>query len=192
VLLSNLSNSVTADFYFDFQVEGFELREGKGALALMIDNAPPASYYGVRCQITNMAPGYHLLRAFLIDEDTLQCLKTPAAYVEAEFYVNKVMPQPTRGYMFGQPSLCHLSPRGRQKPAVVDFFVHNCELAEAAYGFSVNIYVNDQKVTTVNEWAAYKLEGVTGEVKVRLVLVSPGGEELLQPSYNCETQKVVC
>ena len=102
------------------------------------------------------------------------------------------MPQQQRGYMFGQPSLCHLSPRGRKKPAVVDFFVHNCELAEAAYGFSVNIYVNDQKVTTVNEWAAYKLEGVSGEVKVKLVLVSPGGEELLTPIYNCETQKATC
>ena len=75
---------------------------------------------------------------------------------------------------------------------VCDFFVHNCELAEAAYGFSVNIYVNDQKVTTVNEWAAYKLEGVSGEVKVKLVLVSPGGEELLTPIYNCETQKATC
>ena len=158
----------------------------------MIDNNNLESFYGVRCQITNMSPGYHLLRAFLIDEDTTQCIKTPAAYIEAEFFVNKVQPPPSRGYMFGQPSLCHLSPRGRKKQNVVDFFVHNCELAEGAYGFSVNVYVNDTKVNTINEWAAYKLEGVSGAVKVRLVLVDPSGEELLAPSYNCETQNAVC
>lgn len=70
------------------------------------------------------------------------------------------------GYMFGQPSLCHVSPRGTvlktlNGGVVVDAFVHNCMLSKSAAGFAINVYVSNTKVGTITDWAAYEIQGLT-------------------------------
>lgn len=116
----------------------------------------------VRGQLKGLGNGYHLMRAFVVDPSGA-CVKSPLAYVEAEFYaVDTTMPEERcvawvcrcrrhsrahdcagwrghRGYMFGQPSLCHVAPRRTvHKTAdggvLVDVFPHNCMLGEGAAG----------------------------------------------------------
>jgi hypothetical protein len=115
--------------------------------------------------VKGLPSGYHLLRAFLLlpddDGNGWLCVKSPVAYVEAELFVERPVLPPTRsvsppllavggnepmgslccsGFMFGQPSLCFLTPRDsvaadKLTAVVVDFFVSNCLIGEVAPGY---------------------------------------------------------
>ena len=116
MLLSDLTGNLPADSVFDFQVDFFQdLGPGKGAIGLLIDNSQWSTHYDFHCELTDqLDPGYHLVRAFLMDESAggmTQCVKQPSAYIEAEFFVDTPSMPTARGFMFGQPSLCLLSPR---------------------------------------------------------------------------------
>ena len=91
-------------------------------------------------QVTGLSTGYHLLRCFLASGAPLLCVKSPLAYVEAEFFVASPTGVEPRSFMFGQPSIAVLQPRAAVTRArgevsvVCDFFVNNCEVANVAHG----------------------------------------------------------
>jgi hypothetical protein len=216
-LLSDLSGILPPNFSLDFEVLAFQLAQNGpsaptadgavGSICILLDNAH-ASYHSThRCQVMELRAGYHLLRAFLV-YTTGECVKESSAYVEGEFFVGAASVQVERHFLFGQPSICHLSPlppsmTGRSIPApggqtlpqprVLDFFVHNCELAPAN-GYQVAVYIENELVMHLRQWAAYKIESsstVPREVSVRLVLVNPSGEELKFPAYNVQERRVM-
>lgn len=120
-LLTDLSGAVPEESIFDFQIDNFPLCEHKAALALLIDNDQWSYHYHCRAQLS-LSRGYHLLRAFLVALDAPdgeQCVKDVACYVEAEFFVKALDMPRSRGFMFGHPSLCHISPRGELPRAAV-------------------------------------------------------------------------
>jgi hypothetical protein len=207
-LLSDLSRPVPPDLVLDFQVDGCDVRPGASYIAIVVDNASVTHHHGNRADLRGLTPGYHVLRAFLVDGATGLVLKSPMAAVEAEAYVHAPAPIPApKGFLFGSPALCHLRPRGRVPASavaslegaaagglLVDFFVSNCELSTAAHGFGVRVYVNDEPVDTLREWTAVRLTGLAaapGDVlRVRLALVHPLGEELAFPPWSAEEQVV--
>lgn len=139
-LLTDLTAPMPADMTLDFSVEGFDVGDDAGALAVLLDNDRWTPFRAARCELRGLEPGYHLLRAFLLDGSSGLVIKSPLAYVEAEVCVEAPRPVPVRPFLFGQPSICHISPRVVLRRAEVaagvvgDFFVHNCEVTEAAHG----------------------------------------------------------
>jgi hypothetical protein len=180
--------------------------------------------------VKGLPSGYHLLRAFLLlpddDGNGWLCVKSPVAYVEAELFVERPVLPPTRsvsppllavggnepmgslccsGFMFGQPSLCFLTPRDsvaadKLTAVVVDFFVSNCLIGEVAPGyvtvpcmscasesvvmscvtvrFRIKVVVNDVVVGVLSSWTAFALTGLgdqRGKLSIQLLLVNPAG-----------------
>lgn len=100
LLLSDLSIhfSETSSLNLQFLTEGFELGHEKGAIGVLIDNGSLDLSFTADFKRSALSPGYHLLRAVLINTATNECIKTPAAYIEAEFYVGN--PLPVLRYVF--------------------------------------------------------------------------------------------
>ena len=165
------------------------LKPGNTSVRLLLDGSLWSTHYARTCSVDPPEPGYHLLRAFIWDEGSNQCWKCENAYIEAEFHFQAFVPQPAvRPFLFGQPSLCALPVPAAGGSTLVDFFVHNCTVSEAPFGFQIRVYVNGKKVGgDVSEWKSLELEGLKAgkEATVRLALVAPSGEEAALPEFNC-------
>ena len=114
-LLSDLGAPLPHDFFLDFQVDGFDVSEvrargehclakrvgspppphsgglcaqdGQGYLTVLVDNDVAVHSHGNRVEVRGLPAGHHFLRAVLVDSSSDTCLKSPMAFVEAEFYV---------------------------------------------------------------------------------------------------------
>ena len=99
------------------------LPQGNHALRILVDNSFVSTHLSSRCELLNLEPGYHLLRAFIVAPQPVPfCLKTAMAcvhypfccalymdstltfprapsYVEAEFHVKHLdeVPRPRCG-----------------------------------------------------------------------------------------------
>eukprot|EP00753_Platysulcus_tardus_P016543 PLAT5815.2.p1 GENE.PLAT5815.2~~PLAT5815.2.p1 ORF type:complete len:227 (-),score=80.39 PLAT5815.2:382-1062(-) len=197
-LLSDLSGTKPTEMYFEFEVLGLPLGDGKGKgrLALLLNDDKWLTFTHVRPFVEDLRPGYNLLRVFLLDSSS-QVIKSGDAYVEAEFFVETVSCPSERGFMFGQPALVLLQPRpqteSRASELMIDFFVTNCELSKAAYGYKLRVYLDDDVITERTDWAALHVTAapaLTGKHALRLVLVNPGGEELTIPKWNAKAHGI--
>ena len=198
-LLNDLSIPVRGDkCTFHFEVLGISLEEGKGHLKVLIDNDNMMKFHTQVCHVEGLSDGYHLLRAFVVDETHGgQCIKLPQCYVEAEFHVNEIKTSPgPRPFFFGQVSLCHILPRpnvSRQSSlnddgVFCDIYAHNCEVSNAPHGFSVRVYVNEKAIGDIKErQAAFRVTGLKKErAKFRFALIDPAGTECSLPAYSTE------
>ena len=122
-------------------------------------------------------------------------------YVEAELYVQeRDSPSGPRPFMFGHPTLCHISPREAAKkgePLMCDFLVTNCEVGDSPHGYTVRVYLDDHvhselKEVTAHMISADDLDGLD-TTEIKMVLVNPAGEEMQGSNYalwSYEGQKV--
>lgn len=111
-LTSDLSGELPSSFWLDFEVGGVDEATSDGVrLALLVDGAAWTHSERHHVEIAELAPGYHLLRAFLVDRRSGCCVKSRSAYVEAEFRVAGVSAAAAapRGFMFGQPAICAIA-----------------------------------------------------------------------------------
>jgi hypothetical protein len=206
-LLSDLSGSQQRDLTLHFDCIGAQVQQGAQAIGILIDNDTWTVHHQHQCTLTGLSKGYHLLRAFLLhkseEANWYECIKSPYAYVEAEFFVDdsnySTGSERRNGFLFGQPSICVICPRStrhisRDGRILVDFFVSNCEVADPGddltpHGFKVIIRSGGKEVGQVMEWNAVEVPvsaiGSAGE-GLSVILVSPDGTELLMPSYNSE------
>lgn len=91
LLVSDLSVGISekSSFVLHFLTEGFdELGKQKGAIGVLLDNGLLETTTTLTFERSSLEAGYHILRAVLLDSSGM-CVKSPAAYVEAEFYVGK-------------------------------------------------------------------------------------------------------
>ena len=185
-LLSDISGVLPSAPVLDFAVAGFQLGPRKWRLAVLVDDYVYCETLEAAVQLPPLSRGHHLLRAFVIDDRTGLCAKTPSCYVEAEFFVLEWGDRVAANFLFGQPSICLLSlTPTADKQVVVDYFVHNCVVAPGDDAFKVKVYVDGLAYgNPVNDWVSLSM-GVPPTARIRLALVNPLGEELARPAFNC-------
>jgi hypothetical protein len=206
-LLSDLSGSQQTDLTLHFDCTAATVQLGLQAIGVLIDNDNWTVHHQHQVKLSRLSKGYHLLRAFLLhksdEENWYECVKSPYAYVEAEFFVDDdncaTGLNRRTGFLFGQPSICITCPRSTKHISkdgriLVDFFVNNCEVADPGddltpHGFKIIVRSGSKEIGQIMEWNAVEIPvsaiGSSGE-GLCVVLVSPMGTELLMPAYNSE------
>lgn len=133
----------------------------------------------------SIAPGPHAAVAALRNSYG-ETIKTPSAIDVMVFSYRKKAPKAeleAMGKKLEKPLILYNEPVGTFKsgqPVLLDFVVLNCVLASK--GYAVDVYVDQQKVTSLNQWAPYFLKNLSsGKHKVSLELVSPSGDVVDNP-----------
>ena len=210
MLTSDLSGELPSSFWLDFEVGGVDAAALSGVrLAILVDADSWQHSERHHVELHDLAPGYHLLRAFLIDASTGCCVKSVAAYAEAEFSVASpsgaaaAAPLAPRGFMFGQPAICAIAraapiawTRGEPLELLCDFFVSNVGVGDASEGgCSVRVLLDGDVVATARAWEALALRlrlPAAAQTQRSLALqlsyelVSPLGDVLRLPAYSSQ------
>ncbi|MFN4066287.1 MAG: hypothetical protein ACK4K5_03595 [Thermosynechococcus sp.] len=187
------SRSVTVKL----SVQGLRLfqdpRTGLGPhVEVVLDDLPSRSVYDLSTPIefTNLEPGTHLLRAFVV-YPWGESLKNPLAYAQTAFHLYTA-DEDTRSASL--PLLTYNQPSGTYgaEPVLLDFYLSNLPLDQQLNNekvWQVRCTINGQSFT-VDRWQAYYLTGLQpGDNWVRLELLDGKGQRIPSP-YNPITRLV--
>ncbi|WP_460194703.1 hypothetical protein [Thermosynechococcus sp. FA-CM-4201] len=178
-------------------VQGLRLfqdqRTGLGPhVEVVLDDLPSRSVYDLSTPIefTNLEPGTHLLRAFVV-YPWGESLKNPLAYAQTAFHLYTA-DEDTRSASL--PLLTYNQPSGTYgaEPVLLDFYLSNLPLDQELNNekvWQVRCTINGQSFT-VDRWQAYYLTGLQpGDNWVRLELLDGNGQRIPSP-YNPITRLV--
>lgn len=178
-------------------VQGLRLfqdqRTGLGPhVEVVLDDLPSRSVYDLNTPIefTNLEPGTHLLRAFVV-YPWGESLKHPLAYAQTAFHLYTA-DEDTRSASL--PLLTYNQPSGTYgaEPVLLDFYLSNLPLDQQLNNekvWQVRCTINGQSFT-VDRWQAYYLTGLQpGDNWVRLELLDGNGQRIPSP-YNPITRLV--
>ncbi|BCX12386.1 MAG: hypothetical protein KatS3mg067_1324 [Thermosynechococcus sp.] len=170
-------------------VEGLRLfqdqRTGLGPhVEVVLDDLPSRSVYDLSTPIefTNLEPGTHLLRAFVV-YPWGESIKNPLAYAQTVFHLYTA-DEDTRAASL--PLLTYNQPSGTYgaEPVLLDFYLSNLPLDRQLNnekGWQVRCTINGQSFT-VDRWQAYYLTGLQpGDNWVRLELLDGNGQRIPSP-----------
>ncbi|RMH65656.1 MAG: hypothetical protein D6676_07055 [Cyanobacteria bacterium J003] len=159
---------------------------------VVLDDLPSRSVYDLSTPIefTNLEPGTHLLRAFVV-YPWGESLKNPLAYAQTLFHLYTA-DEDTRAASL--PLLTYNQPSGTYgaEPVLLDFYLSNLPLDQLLNNekvWQVRCTINGQSFT-VDRWQAYYLTGLQpGDNWVRLELLDGNGQRIPSP-YNPITRLV--
>lgn len=178
-------------------VQGLRLfqdeRTGLGPhVEVVLDDLPSRSVYDLSTPIefTNLEPGTHLLRAFVV-YPWGESLKNPLAYAQTAFHLYTADEDTQTTHL---PLLTYNQPAGTYgaEPVLLDFYLSNLPLDQQFNNekvWQVRCTINGQSFT-VDRWQAYYLTGLQpGDNWVRLELLDGNGQRIPSP-YNPITRLV--
>ncbi|HIK34135.1 MULTISPECIES: hypothetical protein [unclassified Thermosynechococcus] len=178
-------------------VQGLRLfqdqRTGLGPhVEVVLDDLPSRSVYDLNTPIefTNLEPGTHLLRAFVV-YPWGESLKNPLAYAQTTFHLYTADEDTRAAHL---PLLTYNQPSGTYgaEPVLLDFYLSNLPLDRQFNNenvWQVRCTINGQSFT-VDRWQAYYLTGLQpGDNWVRLELLDGNGQRIPSP-YNPITHLV--
>ncbi|MFN3679975.1 hypothetical protein [Thermosynechococcus sp.] len=178
-------------------VQGLRLfqdpRTGLGPhVEVVLDDLPSRSVYDLSTPIefTNLEPGTHLLRAFVV-YPWGESMKNPLAYAQTTFHLYTA-DEDTRSASL--PLLTYNQPSGTYgaEPVLLDFYLSNLPLDQQLNNekvWQVRCTINGQSFT-VDRWQAHYLTGLQpGDNWVRLELLDGNGQRIPSP-YNPITRLV--
>ncbi|MFN4280559.1 MAG: hypothetical protein ACK4IR_10085 [Thermosynechococcus sp.] len=178
-------------------VQGLRLfqdqRTGLGPhVEVVLDDLPSRSVYDLTTPIefSNLEPGTHLLRAFVV-YPWGESLKNPLAYAQTAFHLYTADEDTQTTNL---PLLTYNQPAGTYgaEPVLLDFYLSNLPLDRQLNNekvWQVRCTINGQAFT-VDRWQAYYLTGLQpGDNWVRLELLDGNGQRIPSP-YNPITRLV--
>ena len=166
-------------------------------------------------ELRNVAPGSHLLRAFVL-KPSLETYKTSDACQMITFAVagngDVAKPPVSKEVVEGKaggarlpagglavdpnkPLLTFALPNGMKltsdMPLVIDFYLSNAKLKGDGGEYRVRYIIDDDDPQWIDEWEPVWLAGwIEGRHTVRLELVGPDGWPFLNGGYNIITREI--
>lgn len=180
---------------FDFAVGNYELgaqtngagenglaNSGKGQhIHLIVDNGPYSAHYEPTFD-KSFENGHHVAIAFL-SRSFHESVKNGNAATVFQFTTGEgIEPNPID---MDAPMLFYSRPKGEYKgedtkKVLLDFYVHNAELAPD--GYSVVVTVNEETMFEFDKWQPYLIEGLPmGENTINIKLVDAQGNMVDTP-----------
>jgi hypothetical protein len=167
-------------------------------------------------ELRNVAPGSHLLRAFVL-KPSLETYKTSDAFQMITFTVagngDAAKPPVSKEAVEGKagsarlpaggglavdpnkPLLTFALPNGMKLtsdvPLVIDFYLSNAKLKGDGGEYRVRYIIDDDDPQWIDKWEPVWLAGwIEGKHTVRLELIGPGGWPFLNGGYNIITREI--
>jgi hypothetical protein len=195
-------------------------------IALTLDNEPyiashpnslsPQAAPVLPIELPSVAPGSHLLRAFVL-KPSLETYKTSDAFQMITFTVagngDEAKPPVSKEVVEGKaggarlpaggglavdlnkPLLTFALPNGMKltsdAPLVIDFYLSNAKLKGDGGEYRVRYIIDDDNPQWIDKWEPVWLAGwIVGKHTVRLELIGPDGWPFLNGGYNIITREI--